>query len=213
MTEEIKLEVLLKEYESVCTQINSLMSSTDKIIGLGFTILAAALTLGFKESVEAVILLIPFATIFVFFYAIATYSTVFSLGGYKHLIEEQINSILGKNIVIREALVVKATHHSIAVSGMYALYFLFLLASIVLAVNPLFGNHSSVFIILYIISLLVFLIWLAVSISSMLKSAHIGYAIAQTAYHKEVKDQEPITLDDRLAYLFNDTKTDVRLNS
>lgn len=216
MIEDKELEILQKEYESLCTQINSLMSSTDKIIGLGFTILAVALTLGLKDNLQAVILLVPFATIFVLFYAIATYSTVFSLGGYKHLIEEYINYKIGKNILIHEALVVKATHHSVAVGGMYALYFLFLLASIAFSIRNVLNEFGGVFGIGYITCLFIFLIWLWISISSMLKSANISYRIAQTAFRKEIRNKEPLTLDDRLAYLFTDTteeQTKLEINS
>jgi len=83
--------VLLKQYELLTEDIRVLMTSNDRLISVGFTILGAAYAFGMKEPSDTVKLALPFFVFSVVFYTLFIYTNVFALGGHKQFIEEQIN--------------------------------------------------------------------------------------------------------------------------
>ncbi len=48
--EELKIELLIKECDSVGQEIKTLFLASEKVIGLGMAIIAAGLTFGLKEK-------------------------------------------------------------------------------------------------------------------------------------------------------------------
>ena len=104
-TQEFILKTLIDEYNRVATNIRTIESANDKIIGIGVTIVAAALTYGIQYKINEIFLILPTAISVVFSYSVLQYRHVFWLGGYNRAIEETINRIAGITVIAWEAIV------------------------------------------------------------------------------------------------------------
>lgn len=186
MGNNIELDILLSEFNNVSQSIRSLMSSTEKIIAIGFTILVTGLGLGLKEDILEIFFLIPIAVLAMLFYAISIYTAVLLFGGYKKHLEESINKILGKNILIWEDLIRKLFHRSLPVTVLYFIYLIFFVFSTIVAFHELCINGKISIILIFIFVILFLFILLIVSFMKMLKIFEKSYKQAKEEYSKKI---------------------------
>ena len=98
-------QVLLKEYERLCTDIRSIESANEKILGLGFTLIAPGATAGIFQEVAPIFFVLPIAVVGIVAYAAVSYLCIFSMGGYKRHLEDLINAQAGEKLLLWEQLV------------------------------------------------------------------------------------------------------------
>lgn len=98
-------QVLLKEYERLCTDIRSIESANEKILGLGFTLIGLGATAGIFQEVAPIFFVLPIAVVGIIAYAAVSYLCIFSMGGYKRHLEDLINSHAGETLLLWEQLV------------------------------------------------------------------------------------------------------------
>lgn len=142
--EKLQIELLQKEYDNVWQGIRNLSLAGSKVIALGLTIIAAGLTLGVKEKILDILLLLPIAIYGVLFYGIHISTELISLGGYKRYLEEKLNGITGNNILLWELSIARRRHSAFGKNFLYIIYVLFLVLTIL--GYPL---HSSTYYILW----------------------------------------------------------------
>ncbi len=61
-------DILLHEYERMCTEIRALEGNNEKAIAFGLSIITAALTVGIAQHVHQIFFVVPIAIVGVFFY-------------------------------------------------------------------------------------------------------------------------------------------------
>ena len=83
------LYTLRDEYKRVCTDITTLETQNEKIVGFALTIIGAGATYGVKEGLDEVFFALPFALLNVGVFTLWHYYRIFRLGGYKLSIEEK----------------------------------------------------------------------------------------------------------------------------
>lgn len=97
-------DVLLKEYERLCTDIRSIESANEKILGLGFTLIGLGATAGIFQKVAPIFFVLPIAVVGLIAYAAVSYLCIFSMGGYKRHLEDLINAQAGEKLLLWEQL-------------------------------------------------------------------------------------------------------------
>jgi hypothetical protein len=128
--EALRLDLLYKECESVGSKITTLFVAGEKYLSMAFAIIVAGMAYGIKEHQHDILLLVPFAIMTVMFYAIHMFTEVNALGGYKYYLEEQINIILNKNVLLWECKIAKS-RHAAAPIFLYLIYIVFLIIAVV----------------------------------------------------------------------------------
>lgn len=98
-------QVLLKEYERLCTDIRSIESTNEKILGLGFTLIGLGATAGIFQKVAPIFFVLPIAVVGIIAYAAVCYLCIYSMGGYKRHLEDCINAQAEETILVWEQLV------------------------------------------------------------------------------------------------------------
>ena len=96
--DKLKIDVLLKEHEIICTQIREMVSYSDRILGVGVTILGAVFVYGIKEKTFEITVATPFALTFLLLFCASVFSAILTLGGYRRYLEEGALRVWGKAI-------------------------------------------------------------------------------------------------------------------
>lgn len=117
-------EVLIREYERMCTEIRTVEANNEKVITFGLSIITAAFAIGAAQHVSTVFLLIPIALVGVFLYAALLYTYVFSMGGYKRYLEDRLNEHIGKKVLLWERMVAIRQKRNIIRPALVAIYLL-----------------------------------------------------------------------------------------
>jgi hypothetical protein len=126
---KLRSDLLIKDYEITCAQIRDMVSYSDRMFGVGVTLVAAGFSYGVKEKLAEVIIAVSFLNIALLVFASSLYTGIFALGGYRRRIEEELNGILGGDSVLRwESVVPAAVHRSLPMRGFVALLLCLLVA-------------------------------------------------------------------------------------
>ena len=184
--EEFKIELLIKECDSVGQKIETLFLASEKVIGLGLAIIAAGLTFGLKEKINEILLFLPIAVLGVMLYGVHIFTELTSLGGYKCYLEERINTIFGENILLWESFIAKGRHHAFVTYFLHFVYLLFLASTIYISLNTACRHYeSSVFwgIVIVILTLSVGLI---VSLVKMYGAFNKTYQMAKRQANQKI---------------------------
>jgi hypothetical protein len=178
--EEIKINLLIKECDSVGQGIRTLFLSTEKFIGFGFTIIAAGLAYGIKEKINEILLVLPFALIGALLYVIDVSTEINSLGGYKCHLEETINMALGKNVLLWELFIAKERHRPVVRLFLYLVYSLFLGFTIFISLSTAWRCYTTKSIFFCIlITILLLTAGLIISLHKMNVAFNRTYQIAR----------------------------------
>lgn len=127
---EKDIEVLLAEYERVCSEVRSIESNNDKILGLGLTVITAGFAYGLQHNMAEVFFFVPVALVGALVYWIMQQHYVFWFGGYKRAIEEKINYRSGQVLLGWEKLVAEHRRHLHPINGCMILIYFVIIASI-----------------------------------------------------------------------------------
>lgn len=141
--EELKIDLLIKEYESIGQGIRTLFITNEKIIGLGFTIIATGLTFGIKEEINEILLFLPVAIFGMMLYGVHIFTELMSMSGYRRCLEEKINVLLEDNILHWESSVVQKKHRTFGNYLLYIVYFLFLVLAIFVSLSTAWQHYSD----------------------------------------------------------------------
>lgn len=154
------LSVLLSEYQRTCGEIKSIESNNEKIVGFGLTIISAAFVSGLSQDISEVHFIIPPAVVGVLLYGMMTYCNVFSLAGYKRYLEDEINLIMERNILVWEQLVIEREKWNASRIGLMIVYFSVTAALISVSIIALvdhYGWYWAGAMIAFVVVLFVFL--------------------------------------------------------
>ncbi len=148
---EFEKEVLLKEYERINQEINNYLSIIDRNIGFAMLILGGGAAYGLKENLRLVLLIVPFGVFGIYIYALHLLTAISALGGYKKGLEEKINSIIGKNLLMWEIKMSQKHLHNRFIYAVFSLIlFVFLLFTMGAGLNSLLQLQKHGFLLLFI---------------------------------------------------------------
>lgn len=192
--EEIKINLLIKECDSVGQGIRTLLLSSEKIIALGFTIIAAGLTFGLKEKINEILLFLPFAVFGVLLYGIYIFTELMSLGGYKCHLEEKINKTLGENVLLWELFIAKGRHRAFVKYFLYLIYVLFLGLTVFISLSTAWQHYTKSTFGGIVIGILFLTVGLIIALNKMNKVFDRTYQVAKKRFEqKEVIGTSPNT--------------------
>jgi hypothetical protein len=135
-------QVLLKEYERLCTDIRSIESANEKILGLGFTLIGLGATAGIAQEVAPIFFVLPIAVVGIIAYAAVSYLCIFSMGGYKRHLEDLLNAQAGETLLVWERLVRLRERSSVnghALRGIYLVISVSIFAISILQLSEHYG--------------------------------------------------------------------------
>jgi hypothetical protein len=136
--EKLKIELLIKEHDSIDKATRTLFLSSQTVLGIGITIIVAGLTIGLKENISGILLILPFAIYTIFFYWVHLSIQLASLGGYEGYLEDRINTFFGENLVFWQIGIAKKELHISFVTP-----FLFVIYSILLGVTAILSLKTA----------------------------------------------------------------------
>ncbi len=96
-----QLEILINEHEIITTHIHQQIAANDKLASLSFTFISAGFLLAYKEGLDMILQLLTIIFGGLIIYALYHYTITFSNVGYLKRIEEEINLISMRNILVR----------------------------------------------------------------------------------------------------------------
>lgn len=134
--------VLLKEYERLCTDIRSIESANEKILGLGFTLIGLGATAGIFQKVAPIFFVLPIAVVGIIAYAAVSYLCIYSMGGYKLYIEDRINEIVGGPLLVWEKLVRFREKTSINGHVLRVIYFIISVSIFAISITQLSSEYG-----------------------------------------------------------------------
>jgi hypothetical protein len=120
-----KYDLLTKEHELISNHIHEQISSNEKFVSLGLTILGAGFFLSYKENILLVIHLITIAFGGLILYGIFHFIFTFSNIGYLKNIENKLNTLLGERLLLRTEIWEKTIINSFTLIVLYILLSLF----------------------------------------------------------------------------------------
>lgn len=135
-------DVLLKEYERLCTDIRSIESANEKILGLGFTLIGLGATAGIFQKVAPIFFVLPIAVVGIIAYAAVCYLCIFSMGGYKRHLEDRINAQAGETLLVWEQLVRFRERTSINGHVLRAIYLIISVSIFAISILQLSENYG-----------------------------------------------------------------------
>jgi len=177
--EELKIEILMKEYECVGQKIEALFLTSERIIGLGIVVIVAMLTFGLERKINSILLFLPVAFLGVLLYGVHVFTELTSLGGYKRYLEERINTIFEENLLFWESIIAKKRHYAFVTYFLHFLYAFFLVLTVSLSLHTAwqhYGNKVFWFIITFLLGLSIGLI---ISLVKMYKAFDETYKMAK----------------------------------
>ena len=177
--EEIKINLLIKECDTIGQGIRTLILAGERVVALGFAVIAAGLTFGIKEKIDEILLFLPFAVFGVLLYGIHIFTEVMSLGGYKRNLEEKINVILGENLLLWELFLAKERHGAFGKTILNLVYAFFLVLTIFISLSTAWRNYTKGTFGGLVIGILFLTICLVISMYKMDKAFHRTYQIAK----------------------------------
>lgn len=138
-----KLEVLKKEHELVTNHIHQLISSNDKFVSFGLTVVVTGFVVALTgESYLGIqIANILFGTLII--YGLYHYNYTFSNVGYLKKIEDEINSIIGEKILIRTDIWDNQLKKNLSLITLFILIVVIYLTMISLNINYLFDKFKT----------------------------------------------------------------------
>lgn len=184
--EKHKNDVLFREYESVGQVIYTLFLTSEKIIALGFTVIAAGLTYGLKEEINEILLFLPVAVFGVLFYGVHLFTELMSLGGYKRHLEEKINVSVGENVVLWQLFIAKGRHKAFGKIFLYIIYLIFLGLTIFISLSTAWQHYTKSTFGCSVVIILFLGYGLIISLYKMNRAFEETYQIAKKSSEQKV---------------------------
>jgi protein-S-isoprenylcysteine O-methyltransferase Ste14 len=177
--EELKIDLLFKECDSVGQAIRNFSLLAERISALGLAVIAAGLAYGIKEKINEILLFLPFAFFLVMLYGIHILTEGISLGGYKRHLEGRINNIFGEHLLLWELFIAKERHGSFARFFLSIAYLLFLVCFGFLSLKTALQNYTKSTFVFMLIGILFSVVILIISYCKMNRAFDRVYQIAK----------------------------------
>lgn len=154
---------LVEEARDAGRRIHELLLADERMLATGFTLLGAAASVAVANDKTHFLMALPFALSVLFCFVEYQHSHVMSLGGYKAVLEEAIDTRVGVPITAWEMTIAPTLHRARGVRMVLTLVVTFYLASVGIALQQAFATsepshwgheHSSTYIVLTILSIL-----------------------------------------------------------
>jgi hypothetical protein len=135
--------LLASKAESLGNQVTGLLPKMENFIGVAVAILVGAVTLGVTQKHPVILVLLPFPLIILFSYLLQSNTEMLSRAGHKLFLEQKVNELLGKRVLLEESDVAAQTLHGrlpfgrLSIMLIQALMVLLLAGSVVLAITRL----------------------------------------------------------------------------
>ena len=172
-------EVLLTEYERLCTEIRSIESSNEKLLGFGFSLISLAAVVGLAQSIEEVFFVLPFAAVGTIAYVTTSYTALYSLSGYKEHLEDLINSLLGERLLLWENLSFYREDGSVSSVLLWIIYLFVALSIWTLSIRVIIEDQSLISGIVMGLCIASLCVMLLFSIRRMQRMKRLIYARAK----------------------------------
>ena len=166
-TDKIKLDLLVKQSDGFGSAITSLMLLSERVIGVGSSIVLAALAVAVKEKAYEVVLILPVPMFALYFYFVNLHTAVLEMGGYKKRLEEQINELVGRPLYLWETALVSQRHANLANIFLAIIFGLILLLFIAASLYVAYSYPLRWVFYTQVSTNTIFLIGLVVSIKRM----------------------------------------------
>ena len=155
-------EAVLREHERVCSEIRNIEINNRRVIGFGLSIIGVGFAYGVSEKVSELMFFVPVALAGVFLFAMLQYNNLFWFGGYKRLLEKQVNEAFGKPVVSWESVVNQRPRIHVINGSLVAVYVLvavaatiFSLIEVITLYPPLvYWSFTALIVSLYVAALL-----------------------------------------------------------
>jgi hypothetical protein len=182
----LRLHALLNMYDHNASQILLLMSKNEKVIGLGFTALALAITSGIAAKIREVFLFVPPSVVAVGIYATFLYNMMAAAGGTNKALEDMINGLLndevGRPVAIWETVISeKFAQRSKPTISFLIVFVLVSVVSILFCFGKVLQDFGKKILILDAIAVGVLVALLAVCVWEMIHTYANSYDVARSA--------------------------------
>jgi len=184
--EELKIDLLFKECDSVGQGIRNLSLLAEKISALGFAVIAAGLAYGIKENINEILLFLPFAFFGVMLYGIHILTEGMSLGCYKRHLEEKINITFGEHLLLWELFIAKERHGAFARFFLCIVYLFFLVCTGFISMKTALQNYTKSTFVFILIGILFSIVVLIISYCKMNRAFDRIYQIAKKQSEQKV---------------------------
>ncbi len=175
-------EILLKEYERLCTEIRSIEANNEKVIGFGIAIITAGLAYGIDKDLLALFFFVPIGLLGVVFYAILQYRRLFRLGGYKRSLEYKLNEISGQQLLIWEDIVASTSRLNISNRSLGAIYISVILMSSVLSLHKIYHSTPFLVFVVFAVVQIVFFVTAAYALREARRAFENTFQTAKALY-------------------------------
>lgn len=105
------ISLLANKADSLGSQITSLLPKMENFIGVAVAILVGATTLGVTQKHPVILVLLPFPLIVLFAYLLQSNTEMLSRAGHKRFLEEAVNEMLQRRVLLEESDVAPKTLH------------------------------------------------------------------------------------------------------
>jgi hypothetical protein len=140
---EALVPLLASKAESLGNQVTGLLPKMENFIGVAVAVLVGAVTLGVTQKHPVILVLLPFPLIILFGYLLQSNTEMLSRAGHKRFLEEKVNELLERRVLLEESDVAPKTLHGkthfgrLSIVLIQASMVLLLVGSVVLAITRL----------------------------------------------------------------------------
>jgi hypothetical protein len=181
-----QIQVLLKEYERVCSDIRAIETMNDKVVGFGLTLVGAGFAYGVQQNIVEIFFFLPVALLGVLLYAVLQYHNMFWFGGYKRAVEEKVNELSSGPVLNWEALVADQRGRIHAINAAMASIYLTLIVGITwYSLYRIFMAAPQVLGYLYLVIVFELLVLFGFSVRQMTAAYRQAYNASRSALSSE----------------------------
>lgn len=122
--------LLADKAQNLGNQVTNLLPKMDSFIGVAAALIVGAVTLGVTHKHPVVLVLFPFPLIALTAYLLQTNTEMLSRAGHKRFLEEAVNELIGRRVLLEESDVAPTLHGRLPVGRLSILLVQGLLASL-----------------------------------------------------------------------------------
>lgn len=148
-THEVVRSLLTEKALSLGEQVTELLPKMENFLGVSIAIVIGSVSLGITEEHPQILAILPFFLIVLYVYLLQANTEMLSRAGHKRFLEEEVNSLLGRKVLLEEEYVAPTLHGRFKVGRLsiiliQSLMLVLLLGSIALAIANLNSLGSGI---------------------------------------------------------------------
>ncbi len=128
----VLVPLLADKAQNLGNQVTQLLPKMENFMGVAAAILVGAVTLGVTQKHPVILVLLPFPLITLFAYLLQTNTEMLSRAGHKRFLEEAVNELLGRRVLLEESDVAPTLHGRLQFGRLSILLVQGLLASLLI---------------------------------------------------------------------------------